>query len=125
MGEDACGGEGEGLTLGNPNIEAGQAAAVAAVKARAERNVRFGVALAAGGHFSGSGEDYLGLFGRRSRSRTPGPPPFSSMNSTPANSRTSWSAAIVGRFAVNSPGLASSRLIVASETFEASEGHKY
>jgi hypothetical protein len=30
--------------------------------------------------------DYLGLFGGRSRSRTPGPPPFSAMNSTPAAS---------------------------------------
>jgi hypothetical protein len=34
--------------------------------------------------------DYLGFFDRcRSRSRTPGPPPFSSMNSTPANSKAS------------------------------------
>ena len=64
--------------------------------------------------------DYLCFVDTGSRRRTPGPPPFSAMNTTPGDSRAFWRAATAGRFAINSPRVASNRLIVARETFEAS-----
>ena len=64
--------------------------------------------------------DYLRFVDSGSRRRTPGPPPFSAINTTPADSSARWRAAIVGRFAINSPRNPSNRLIVARETFEAS-----
>jgi hypothetical protein len=56
----------------------------------------------------------------RLRSRTPGPPPFSSMKSTPAASIAFLSATKVDMCAAMMPGCDSSRLIVGSETVEAS-----
>ncbi len=53
-------------------------------------------------------------------SRTPGPPPFSEMNSIPAASNDPLMAAIVEVYAPRLPGFVSRRLIVGSETFEAS-----
>jgi len=53
------------------------------------------------------------------RRRTPGPPPFSSMNSTPADSSACRSAATVEPCAAIRPGFDSSRLIVGSETDDA------
>jgi hypothetical protein len=50
------------------------------------------------------------------RSRTPGPPPFSSMNSMPADSNARFRAKMVGSWAAKNPGCASRRLMVGSDT---------
>jgi hypothetical protein len=61
----------------------------------------------------------LPFFCCRFRSRTPGPPPFSSMNSTPATSRAFFRAATVDRCAAMTPAFDSRRFIVGSDTDEA------
>ena len=53
-------------------------------------------------------------------SLTPGPPPFSGMNSTPAFSRALAIAPIVFSCADNSPGCVSSRLMLGKDTPDAS-----
>src|SRR5258708_6856378 len=53
------------------------------------------------------------------RSRTPGPPPFSSMNSTPADSKAALSAASFAAVTGISPSIVSTRRIVATPTLEA------
>ena len=64
---------------------------------------------------------YLDFFGRwRLRSRTPGPPPFSSMNSTPANSREVRMAESLGIVSEVLSSVTSARLIVATPTADRS-----
>src|SRR5262249_49195762 len=53
------------------------------------------------------------------RNLTPGPPPFSSMNSTPADSSAFRRAARVEPCATRGPGLDSNRLMVGSDTEDA------
>jgi hypothetical protein len=53
------------------------------------------------------------------RRRTPGPPPFSSINSTPAASSATLSAARFAAVTGISPSIVSTRRIVATPTFEA------
>ena len=54
------------------------------------------------------------------RGRTPGPPPFSAMNSIPAFSRAFRNSAIVRCCAASAPGWVSSRFTLGSDTPEAS-----
>ena len=54
------------------------------------------------------------------RRRTPGPPPFSAMNSIPAFSRAFRNFTIVPSCAANAPGWVSSRFTLGSDTPEAS-----
>ena len=62
---------------------------------------------------------YFCLEVSRPRRRTPGPPPFSSMNSTPAASSARRRAASLGSVTGISPSTTSTRRIVATPTFEA------
>ncbi len=68
-----------------------------------------------------SGAEIYGVFSCRLRSRTPGPPPFSSMNSIPAPSSAFRSAVAVDACAAIGPAFDSRRLIVDKETEEAAE----
>ena len=64
---------------------------------------------------------YFGRTGRCGwRRRTPGPPPFSAMNSTPAFSRAFRNFTIVRSCAASAPGWVSSRFTLGSEIPEAS-----
>jgi hypothetical protein len=56
------------------------------------------------------------FLGRRLRIRTPGPPPFSSRNSTPAVSKANRILVPVSSRPPNGPSLASKRLIVGNDT---------
>ena len=63
---------------------------------------------------------YFGRTGRFGcRRRTPGPPPFSAMNSTPAFSKAFRNPTIVRSCAANAPGWVSSRFTLGSDTPEA------
>jgi hypothetical protein len=61
----------------------------------------------------------LGLLWIRLRSLTPGPPPFSSMNSMPAFTRAASILSPVSARPPKGPSFASSRLIVGTDTFAA------
>jgi hypothetical protein len=65
------------------------------------------------------GDHLDGFFFSGLRSRTPGPLPFSSMNSTPANSKADRSAASLARVTGITPSTTSTRRIVATPTLEA------
>ena len=60
---------------------------------------------------------FSAYFRRRSRRRTPGPPPFSSMNSTPADSSARRIFLPVSFRPPNGPSWASRRFIVGTDTF--------